>query len=112
MKNKKISIVVPIHIYNFDPQGNLNQYQKLEMYMLAIEHMKILYKQCNIIICGHGINYSKEFKEYSTHVIWNKDYTGKIHADGLIDNPHTKPTETEVNAKLKELQDAWDAVNS
>jgi hypothetical protein len=75
MKNKKISIVVPIHIYNFDPQGNLNQYQKLEMYMLAIEHMKILYKQCNIIICGHGINYSKEFKEYSTHVIWNKDYT-------------------------------------
>ena len=41
MKNKKISIVVPIHIYNFDPQGNLNQYQKLEMYMLAIEHMKI-----------------------------------------------------------------------
>jgi len=49
MKNKKISIVVPIHIYNFDPQGNLNQYQKLEMYMLAIEHMKILYKQCNII---------------------------------------------------------------
>ena len=43
--------------------------------------------------------------------IWNKDYTGKIHAEGMIDNPHAKPTETAVNNKLKELQDAWDAAN-
>ena len=43
--------------------------------------------------------------------IWNKDYTGKIHADGFIDNTNTKPTESAVNAKLKELQDAWDAAN-
>ena len=44
--------------------------------------------------------------------IWNKDYTGKIHADGLIDNLHAKPTESEVNTKLTELQDAWDAANT
>ena len=32
--------------------------------------------------------------------------------NGLIDNPVTElPTEAEVNAKLKELQDAWDAEN-
>ena len=43
--------------------------------------------------------------------IWNKDYTGNIHEDGMIDNPYSKPTETALNAKLKELQDAWDAAN-
>tara|TARA_Y100001963_G_scaffold99703_1_gene137262 strand:+ start:716 stop:1099 length:384 start_codon:yes stop_codon:yes gene_type:complete len=44
-----------------------------------------------------------------TDKIWNTSYTGKIHEDGMIDNPHSKPTEKEVNDKLKELQDAWDA---
>ena len=44
--------------------------------------------------------------------IWNKDYTGTIHEEGMIDNPYTKPTEEELNTKLKELQDAWDAANS
>jgi hypothetical protein len=37
----------------------------------------------------------------------------KIGVDGeIVDNPVTElPTEAEVNAKLKELQDAWDAAN-
>jgi len=43
--------------------------------------------------------------------IWNKDYTGKIILDGMINNPHAKPTETAVNTKLTELQTAWDAAN-
>jgi hypothetical protein len=55
---------------------------------------------------------NKIYANLTTHSkIWNKDYTGKIHADGFIDNPNTKPTESAVNAKLKELQDAWDAAN-
>jgi len=39
--------------------------------------------------------------------------TEKIGVNGnLVDNPVTElPTEEEVNAKLKELQDAWDAAN-
>ena len=44
--------------------------------------------------------------------IWNKDYTGNIFEDGMIDNPTTKPSEEEVNAKLKELQDEWDSNNA
>ena len=38
----------------------------------------------------------------------------KIGVDGnIVDNPITElPTEEEVNAKLIELQDAWDAANS
>jgi len=38
----------------------------------------------------------------------------KVGIDGnIVDNPVTElPTEEEVNAKLKELQDAWDAANS
>jgi len=38
----------------------------------------------------------------------------KIGIDGnIVDNPITTlPTESAVNAKLKELQDAWDAANT
>ena len=37
----------------------------------------------------------------------------KVGVDGnVVDNPVTElPTESAVNAKLKELQDAWDAAN-
>ena len=43
----------------------------------------------------------------------NLRLTDKIGVDGnIVDNPVTElPTETAVNAKLKELQDAWDAAN-
>jgi len=43
----------------------------------------------------------------------NLRLTEKIGVDGnVIDNPVTElPTEAAVNAKLKELQDAWDAAN-
>ena len=48
----------------------------------------------------------------------NKTYanlrlTEKVGIDGnIVDNPVTElPTESAVNAKLKELQDAWDAAN-
>jgi len=46
-----------------------------------------------------------------TDKIWNTSYTGKIHEEGMIDNPYSKPTEKEVNDKLKELQDDWDLQN-
>jgi hypothetical protein len=37
----------------------------------------------------------------------------KVGIDGnIVDNPVTElPTESAVNAKLKEMQDAWDAAN-
>jgi hypothetical protein len=48
----------------------------------------------------------------------NKTYanlrlTEKVGVDGnIVNNPVTElPTESAVNAKLKELQDAWDAAN-
>ena len=43
----------------------------------------------------------------------NLRLTEKIGVDGnVIDNPVTElPSESAVNAKLKELQDAWDAAN-
>ena len=41
----------------------------------------------------------------------NLRLTDKIGVDGnMVDNPVTElPTESAVNAKLKEIQDAWDA---
>ena len=43
----------------------------------------------------------------------NLRLTEKVGVNGeLVDNPVTElPTESAVNAKLKELQDAWDAAN-
>jgi tetrahydromethanopterin S-methyltransferase subunit H len=43
----------------------------------------------------------------------NLRLTDKVGIDGkLVDNLVTElPTESAVNAKLKELQDAWDAAN-
>ena len=43
----------------------------------------------------------------------NLRLTEKVGVNGnLVDNPVTDlPTESAVNAKLKELQDAWDAAN-
>jgi hypothetical protein len=49
----------------------------------------------------------------SNKIYANLRLTEKIGVDGnLVDNPVTElPTESAVNAKLKELQDAWDAAN-
>ena len=43
----------------------------------------------------------------------NLRLTEKVGIDGnIVDNPVTElPTESAVNAKLKELQDAWEAAN-
>ncbi len=41
--------------------------------------------------------------------IWDETYEGNIVADGMIDNPHSKPTEKECTDKLAELQTAYDA---
>jgi|TARA_Y100000114_G_scaffold100192_1_gene93377 hypothetical protein len=43
----------------------------------------------------------------------NLRLTDKVGVGGnLVDNPVTElPTESAVNAKLKEIQDAWDAAN-
>ena len=44
----------------------------------------------------------------------NLKLTDKVGIDGnIVDNPVTElPTEEEVNAKLKELQDEWDSNNA
>ena len=43
----------------------------------------------------------------------NLKLSEKVGIDGnIVDNPVTElPTEAQVNAKLKELQDAWDSAN-
>ena len=49
----------------------------------------------------------------SNKIYANLKLTNKVGIDGnLVDNPVTElPTESAVNAKLKELQVAWDAAN-
>ena len=49
----------------------------------------------------------------SKKIYANLRLTEKVGIDGnIVDNPVTElPTEAQVNAKLKELQDAWDSAN-
>tara|TARA_Y100000593_G_scaffold80908_1_gene151151 strand:+ start:1864 stop:2265 length:402 start_codon:yes stop_codon:yes gene_type:complete len=41
--------------------------------------------------------------------VWNPEYTGDKHEEGLMDNPYSKPTEKECTDGLKAMQDAHDA---
>ena len=41
--------------------------------------------------------------------IWDSTYEGNIIADGMIDNPHSKPTEQECTDGLAQLQTEYDA---
>jgi len=54
-----------------------------------------------------GWSDSKE-KRYADLIIHSKCYVDGVYKD----NPHSKPTESEVNAKLKAMQDAWDLENN
>ena len=40
--------------------------------------------------------------------IWDSTYTGNIHEEGMIDNPHSLPTEQECTDGLAALQTAFD----
>ena len=44
-----------------------------------------------------------------TAKIWNLSYTGNDHEEGMIDNPYSKPSESDCTNGLKALQDSWDA---
>jgi len=41
--------------------------------------------------------------------VWNPEYTGNVHEEGLMDNPYSKPTEKECTDGLKAMQDTHDA---
>ena len=61
---------------------------------------------------GWSNSKNKIYSNLITHPqIWNEEYTGDISADGMMDNPHSKPTEQECTDGLKALQDSWDANN-
>ena len=53
------------------------------------------------------------WKDSKNKIYANLKLPEKVGIDGnIVDNPITElPTESAVNAKLKELQDAWDAAN-
>ena len=54
------------------------------------------------------------WSDVNNKVYENLQLTEKVGIDGnIVDNPITTlPTEEEVNAKLKELQDEWDINNA
>jgi len=43
-----------------------------------------------------------------TDKIWDNTYTGTVHEEGMIDNPHSLPTEKECTDGLAALQKAFD----
>jgi len=47
-----------------------------------------------------------------TDKIWDNTYTGTIHEEGMIDNPHSLPTEKECIDGLAALQKSFDDENT
>ena len=50
-----------------------------------------------------------DFKVYANLIVHPKLFDSATQS--MVDNPHSKPTEEEVNAKLAELQAEWDATD-
>ena len=46
-----------------------------------------------------------------TEKVWDVTYTGNIHKEGLIDNPHSKPTQEFLESELQRMQDEFDALD-
>ena len=65
------AIILPMHIYDFDPQGNLTAAQKQEMYAFAASSYRDLYPEAHIIITGHGHSPSAGITNYADDVIWD-----------------------------------------
>tara|TARA_R110002020_G_scaffold189014_3_gene387933 strand:- start:2669 stop:2899 length:231 start_codon:yes stop_codon:yes gene_type:complete len=65
-------------------------------------------------LCELNTNQWFTWTDSNNKIYANLRLTEKVGVDGnIVDNPVTElPTETAVNTKLKELQDAWDAANS
>ena len=43
-----------------------------------------------------------------TDKIWDNTYTGTVHEEGMIDNPHSLPTEKECTDGLAKMQTDYD----
>lgn len=71
---KKIAIVIPIHLYPFDVQGNLELNEKIEMYNISLKYMRNLYPNCTIILCGHGEKKIETFNQYVDLILWSDEY--------------------------------------
>jgi hypothetical protein len=68
----------------------------------------------NDILCQLHTNSWYEYTDNANQVYANLRLAGKIGVGGvMVDNPVTElPSEEVLNAKLKELQDTFDAVNN
>ena len=64
-------------------------------------------------LCQMHTNQWFTWTDSKNKIYANLKLSEKVGIDGnIVDNPVTElPTESELNAKLKELQDAWDAAN-
>lgn len=80
-----IGIVIPVHIYDFDIQGGLNSKEKLTMYRAVLKMTKKLYKNCKIILCGHGYHPGKKFDDYIDALVWSEKFQPP-NKFGLFDN--------------------------
>ena len=60
---------------------------------------------------GWSDNKNKVYANLILHPkMWDNSYEGKIHEDGFIDNPHSKPTEKSLTDALAKKQSDFDAL--
>lgn len=83
-------IILPLHLYNFDPQGSLNFKNKKEMYEFSINEWSRIYHDYKIIVICHGIRCKLDITKSNVLIYWSKYYK-EPNKNGLFEeNPAQK----------------------
>lgn len=79
-------IVTQTHIPEYDVQGNLRYYDKLELIADSINHLRDYNPNSYIILCGHGVQYPYESTiSLCNQVIWETPCY-PLKPDGFVEN--------------------------
>lgn len=82
----KVCIVLPLHLYKYDIQGNLNYNEKIQMYLFSLMQSKTYSMNYKIFVICHGIKTNKFNKiKGNIQFIWS-NYFQEPNIHGLFDN--------------------------
>lgn len=86
IKKSEVCIILPMHLYQYDIQGDLRYKDKIEMYRFSILETIKSSRGIKVIVVAHGIKtilFKKNYKNLK--IIWSKYYK-EPNQYGLFDN--------------------------
>lgn len=83
-------IILPLHLYKFDPQGSLDFKNKKEMYEFSINQWSRIYHDYKIIVVCHGIKCKLNIRKSNVLIYWSKYYQEPNKYGLFEENPAQK----------------------